>query len=61
MNKFYGKIIFDNEGCEYWHMFKTEAEAQAYVLGAKNGIYCANPDDDCHTVCYDQDEPKEVN
>ncbi len=61
MSKYFGKIIFENEGCEHWHEFETEAEAKAYVLGAKNGIQCADPDDDCHTVIHDQIEPTEVN
>jgi hypothetical protein len=60
MSNFYGKILFDREGCEYWHDFETEAEARAYVLGAIQGIQCAGPEDDCHTVCYDQIEPKDI-
>lgn len=43
------------------HEFKTESEAAAYVQGAKDGIKCADPEDDCHTICYDQIEPTEVN
>ena len=59
MSKWYGKIIFEREGCEKWEEFETEAEAKAYALGAKHGAECADPDDDCHSFCHDQIEPTE--
>jgi len=63
MSKWYGKIIFRNEGCEYFREFETEAEAKAYVQGCKDREACEDPDtvSDSHTYCHDQIEPTEVN
>lgn len=62
MKKWYGKIIFQREGCEYVREFNTEAEAKAYMQGCKDCEAVQDPDtvSEEHSYCYDQIEPTEI-
>ena len=55
--KWYGKIIFEQEGCFSWEEFETEAEAKAYVIGAKDMMDGIIPHDECYSICFDQIKP----
>lgn len=64
MSKWYGKIIFRNEGVYDYEEFDTQAEANAFVLAFNKGkelsVSCDDGDGDAledYWACADQIKP----